>query len=207
MSRPLPRSRHLELVGSTPLSDAQLLALGKEGASGFPARAYDRFAPDINRIIFRLLGPDPDHDDLVHDTFVELLRKVHQVRDPEKLSSWVLTIAVNIVYRELRRRKRRRWFGALPRRDSDEVDAGPDHEARELLRAVYGALDQLPISERQVFALRHLSGRPMVEVAELCQCSLSSAKRLLHKAEQRFETVAARLQPELLGLLSREKPR
>lgn len=181
--------------------------MGKQLAPGFAARAYDRFAPDINRIVFRLLGPDPDHDDLVHDTFVEVLRKVHQVRDADKFSSWVLSVAVNVVYRELRRRKRRRWFGALPRRDSDEIAAGPDHEARELLRAVYGALDRLPLAERQIFALRHLDARPMAEVAALCACSLSSAKRLLRKAEQRFEAIASRLQPELLELLNEEEPR
>jgi RNA polymerase sigma-70 factor (ECF subfamily) len=67
-----------------------------------------------------------------------------------------------------------------------------DHEARELLERVYSLLNALPVDERIAFALRYIDERPLLEVAEACNCSLSTIKRRLSKAEKRFARLASR---------------
>lgn len=178
-------------------TDADLLELARKGSPQFAARLYDRFHRDINRVVHRFLGPDADHDDLVHDAFVQVLRHIDQVREPDRLASWVVSITVHTVYRELKRRKLRRWFFGKKKVEPLEAVGETDLEGRRLLRGVYQVLDAMPATERRVFVLRYLDDRSMAEVAELCDCSLSTAKRSLARAEQRFETLAARYAPEI----------
>ncbi len=182
-------------------TEQELLELARQGSPYFAARLYDRYAPDVNRVIFKLLGPDAEHDDLVHDTFLRAIRYVHQLREPERLASWIVSIAVNTVYRELKRRRRFRfWTREVAPSEEARYEPGADHESRQLLARVYSLLDALPVEQRQVFALRHLDEKSLLEVAELMGCSLSSAKRYLAKAEQRFWLLAGRRYPDLMAL-------
>jgi DNA-directed RNA polymerase specialized sigma24 family protein len=63
----------------------------------------------------------------------------------------------------------------------------------------------MPAAERMVFLLHILEGRGLPEIAELCSCSVATAKRRLSRAHQRFDKLVARV-PELLHLLERERP-
>ncbi len=200
-----PRSRPLHSDAGARLqvltwegSDAELLELAHAQTPQAAARLYDRFSRDVNRVIFRLLGPDSEQDDLVQETFLRVFRHIRQVREASKLNSWVVSVAVNVVLSELKRRKLRRWLLAEKTKTDLTDDHGPDHEARQLLRSVFGVLDAMPASERTIFALRYLDERTMNDVAELMGVSLPTAKRSLAKAERRFEALAARLGSGLL---------
>lgn len=186
-------------------TDEQLLALAHRDRTQAAAKLYDRFCQDVNRVIFRVLGPDSEHDDLVQETFLRVLRHIQQVREAEKLGGWVVSVAVNVVLSELKKRKLRRWLLAEKKNVDPSTERGDDHEARQLLRSVFQVLDAMPRAERAVFALRHLDERSMNEVAELIGCSLPTAKRALAKAERRFESLAARVNPSLLGKLKPTK--
>lgn len=182
-------------------TEQDLLDLARQGSPQFAARFYDRYAPDVNRVIFKLLGPDEEHDDLVHDTFMRAIRYVHQVREPERLGSWVVAVAVHTVYRELKRRRRFRFWTRERVLDLESRhEPAADHESRELLVRVYAVLDALSVEQRQVFALRHLDEKSLGEIAELMGCSLSSVKRHLTKAEERFWLLAGRRYPDLVDL-------
>jgi RNA polymerase sigma-70 factor (ECF subfamily) len=184
-------------------SEAELLESVMSGAPGSAERLFDRFAPDINRVVWKLLGADADHDDIVHDVFVKVWRLMSagRVNKPESLGSWVVAVAVHTVQKEIRRRTvRRRLLGAEARHApfSETVDV----EARQLLGRVYEILEKLPSAERVAFTLRHLDQRQLAEVSELMGCSLATTKRRLKRAEQRFCTHAQRY-PALAPLLGR----
>jgi RNA polymerase sigma-70 factor, ECF subfamily len=174
-------------------TDAELVAL----ARGNPAKAagfvYDRFSNDVNRLVWRVLGADVEHDDVVHQAFVHIISGLAKVRDPEALGVWVGSVCVKTVRSEIRRRRVRRLFMA---RDAESARiaqiAAPieDHEARDLLEKTYSILEKLPADERIAFALRYIDERPLLEVAEACACSLATIKRRLRKAERRFARLA-----------------
>jgi RNA polymerase sigma-70 factor (ECF subfamily) len=189
-------------------SDAELLDGVRAGEPHALARLYDRFAPDINRVVWKLLGADSDHDDLVHDVFLKVARQIEGVRDPERLASWVVAVAVNTVYKELRRRRVRRIvsFGAdvaaertrtattargLPQQAHEQAQE-IDHEARDLLRRTYELLGRLGAKEQLAFTLRFIDDRSLPEIAALCGWSLSTVKRRVARARSRFEELATR---------------
>lgn len=150
------------------------------------AALFDRFEKDVNRLVWRFLGADADHDDLVQQVFMEALVGVKKVRESGGLRGWMVCLTVNKVRSELRRRRVRRWFSGGATSDAPEPKHVDDHDAREALQRTYAVLDELAANQRLVFVLRYIEGLPLAEVAEACSCSLATVKRHLQRAEGRF---------------------
>lgn len=170
----------------------RLLTRVLEGDTRAAAELFRRHAASVNGLIFRLLGDDSDRDDLVNQVFVNVFRHIGQLRDETKLRSWILSVTVNVVRQELRRRGFwRRLFGGTPRDPDLFEDVTADPETRQLLARACTALDRLSATERLAFTLRFVEGYQLQEVAELFSCSLATAKRRVARAAQHFEKLAA----------------
>jgi RNA polymerase sigma-70 factor (ECF subfamily) len=156
------------------------------------AALYDRVQDRVNRIVWRMLGADAEHDDVMHQVFVEALDSASALRNPGSLESWMVGITLNTVRRELRRRRfRRRLFGPEAPEPVD-ADGTLDPERLMLLRRFYGALEHLGASERILFTLRFVEGYSLAEAAEAAGCSLAAVKRRLERARRAFAARAAR---------------
>jgi RNA polymerase sigma-70 factor (ECF subfamily) len=157
---------------------------------------YARFSPSLNRLVWRLLGADPDHNDVVQQIFYRILKQSKNLREPEKLDSWVQTIAANTVYELLRRRQVRRIFlRDLP--TDVHADLVRDVEVRDMLLRTKALIDRLPPNERILFVLYYVEGRTLAEIAELRGYSLATAKRRVGRANKRFQHLLSQ-NPELL---------
>jgi RNA polymerase sigma-70 factor, ECF subfamily len=146
-------------------------------------RVYARYVAAIG---LRMLGRPDEVDDLVQDVFVEAQKGFRSIREPEGVKRWLGRVAVRVAHRRLQRR--RRWsfvsvhvlgteydYSVLP-------DTGASPETRALLARVYLALDALPAEQRIAWALRHVQGERLDEVALMCDCSLATAKRRIAAA-------------------------
>jgi RNA polymerase sigma-70 factor (ECF subfamily) len=170
-----------------------LLRMAHAGDPRTGEALFDRFEVRVNRIVWRVLGADEAHDDLVQQVFVALLKGLRQVREPDALAGWVAVVTINTVRSEIRRRRLRRlWFRSEPAALDLAEAPEPPHEARELLRRTYAVLERLPADERIAFGLRFIDEMPLTEVAAACGCSLATIKRRLQAAQARFRRLAAR---------------
>ncbi|HEY3357178.1 MAG TPA: sigma-70 family RNA polymerase sigma factor, partial [Polyangia bacterium] len=118
---------------------------------------FDRVSARVNRLVWRMLGADPEHDDVVHQIFVNALTSAGTLRDPAALDGWIVGLTVNTVRRELRRRRFRRLLHldpALPEPPSRELDP----ERHMLARRFYAALERAGADERIAFTLRVVEG-------------------------------------------------
>jgi len=171
-------------------TDAELLKRLQERAPGANTMLHARFGPEVNRLVWRLLGADMDHDDLVQDIFEKLMRTTHQVREPDALVGWVRAVTVNAVRSELRKRKVRRLFFRSESERSEPVrDGVGSAEGREVLKKLYRVLDGLPADDRIAFVLRYVEGLSVPEVAEQCNCSLATVKRRIARAQTQLATL------------------
>jgi RNA polymerase sigma-70 factor (ECF subfamily) len=152
---------------------------------------YDRVSARVNRLVWRLLGADSEHDDVVHQVFVNALSSVGGLRDPAALDAWIVGVVCNTVRRELRRRRFRSLF-RLEAAPPDACAPGADPETGMVARRFYAALEALGANERIAFTLRVVDGCPLQEVAAMCGCSLAAAKRRIASATARLQSVAAR---------------
>ena len=176
--------------------DAVLVARALGGDRWAEEAIYRRHVHRVSAVAARLLRRGADVDDVVQDTFVEGLRALAKLRDPERLGPWLVRIAVHRVHKIFRRRRLLRWIGLERLEAPDETlvsqartEAG--HEARAELDWHDRALDALDWDTREAWVLVVLEGYALGEAAELAGCSLATLKRRVARAEsairQRFE--------------------
>lgn len=169
-----------------------LLEQARAGDPRTGAALFDLVEGQVNRLVWRVLGADEDHDDLVQQVFVALLAGLARVREPEALRGWVAAVAINTVRSEIRRRRVRRLLGMhAPAREPVHTPTA-SYEARALLERTYAVLERLPPDERIAFALRFIDEQPLGDVAAACGCSLATVKRRLSAAQARFRRLAER---------------
>ena len=154
---------------------------------------FDRYAPHVRRVLVRVMGPDSEILDLVHDVFVTALESVNRLLDPKALRAWLTQIAVFTARARIRRRVRGRILRFLPFSELPEPEMPPaDFEASEAMQAVYRVLDALDTDQRIAFALRFVAGMELTEVAASCGVSLATIKRRLSRAQISFAALAER---------------
>jgi len=186
--------------------DAELLNRLRDDPRRGVALAYARFVRNINHVVWRLLGADSEHDDVVQQVFMKIIRHGASARDPDKLNAWVHAIAANVVYEQLRQREARR----LILRELPSEEAKPtlvhDVEVRDYLRRAKDLLELLPAKERMIFSLVVLEGHSVESAASSLGYSHSTAKRRLARARKRFAALLAR-HSELFGALQQPASR
>jgi RNA polymerase sigma-70 factor (ECF subfamily) len=181
------------------LTDAELVALLQHDLQRGAAKIHDRFAPTVNRLVWRLLGADSDHDDLVQMVFCKIVQHATKLRDPARLGSWVTTTTINTVYEELRKREIRRLFLRQRFDVPFHPDLTHDVEIRDLLLRARVLINGLAPKDRIVFVLHFVDGHTLQEVADFCGYSLRTAKRRLGSVNRRFRKLAVK-HPELSQL-------
>ena len=169
--------------------DEELLAIVRRGGAAAAALVYDRFGDEVNRIVGRLLGHDADHDDVVHDAFIQILRGLPRLREVAALRGFVRAVTVNTVRSELRKRRFRRAFWSSDEAPEPITD-GLDPERAETVRRIYTVLDRIPVDERIAFTLRFVERHSLAEVATMTKCSLATVKRRITRATSRFAELA-----------------
>lgn len=150
--------------------------------------AYLRYGGFVSSLGLRLLGRREDVEDLCQDVFLEAHRGWGRIRHGEAVRSWLATVTVRLARRRLRMRALRRMVGLD--RDYDLTRVADDcatSEERVLLAEVYEILDRTPVEDRLAWVLRHVHGESLPRVAELCGCSLATAKRRIAAAHTRIE--------------------
>lgn len=169
-----------------------VLAL-RAGHPGAPGALFERHAVHVQRVLARVLGPDPELGDLLHDVFLRALGGIRRLEDPAALCGWLTSIAVFTARGCIRRRRARRWLRFLSAEqipDREAPVASP--EQMDALRRTYEILDRLPANERIAFALRVIDGMELTEVAQACGVSLATIKRRLSRAQESFVAMARR---------------
>lgn len=152
--------------------------------------AFREFSRYVAGIAHRILGRPDEVDDVVQDVFMAAERGLGRLEQPEAIRGWLATVTVRVAWRRLRRRRLRMIVGLDDARDHLDVaspDASP--EERLLVARIYDALDDLPVAERLAWSLRHLEGERLERVADLCGCSLATAKRRIAAAHERLREV------------------
>lgn len=185
---PLPRTsvvRQLRPAHGAEIPDAVLVAEIKRGAPGATTMLFDRYARHVERLVWSLLGPESESEDIVHEVFIRAFEGVNGLEDTSKLKGWLTGITVFTSREWIRRKTRRRWLSFM-----DEVPEVPQcsasEEVGEATRATYTVLAEMNADDRVIFSLRYIEGLELTEVAVACNVSLATCKRRLSDVGKRF---------------------
>jgi RNA polymerase sigma-70 factor (ECF subfamily) len=151
-------------------------------------------------------------EDLVQDAFMEIFRSMPRFRGESSLATWLDRITVRVAYAHLgRRRADTVHLSVVPEPVSGDASAEDRAIARETLRRLYAALDQIESKQRIAFVLHVIDGRPLKDVATAMDASLVATKVRIWRARRTLVTLAERdpLLSELLGgaLVTNEESR
>ena len=170
-----PRQEDEELYASILSNDGEWQRRAFEGLHGL-----------VHGLILKCLGPNAEIADLVGDVFLTFFETAHRIRRAGALRSYVVSITMNAVRREVRRRKRRQVLGWLSR-TPPEFDREPgtdDPKAKAALIQLSRILEELSSNDRMAFVLHGLEGMQMAEIASVLAVSQSTAKRWVRRANE-----------------------
>jgi RNA polymerase sigma-70 factor (ECF subfamily) len=151
-------------------------------------RAFAQYAALVGSIGVKTMGLRGDLDDYVQGVFLIALSRLETLRQPESFKAWLMAIALNHARVNLRRRRVRKFFPLeVAFRRGAVADPGPSPEDRVAAMRMRLVLESIPPDERQAWVARHIEGAKLEEVAELCNCSLATAKRRIAAARSKLE--------------------
>jgi RNA polymerase sigma-70 factor (ECF subfamily) len=162
---------------------------------GEQAAARELFRQQRSRVqatLYRILGHNRDMDDLLQETFVQVFRSLANFRGEARLSTWIDRIAVRVAYRHLSRKKQMPLV-SLELADVADGHSLPDRRvmARAGLRRFYAALSAQSPSGRIAFTLHVIEGRPVAQVAELMEASVTATKLRVWRTRRAILALAA----------------
>jgi RNA polymerase sigma-70 factor, ECF subfamily len=169
--------------------EAALVAAMIGGRLDAGAAFYDRHVHGIHALVFRLMGPDGEIDDVVHDVFVRALESLPRLREPAALRSWLFGIAVRAVAIRFQKRSRQRWLRFMAPDEVPEVavsSSAASSELGEALGDVYAILRGMDSNERIALVLSRVEGLSLDDGARAMGTSLATYRRRLARGEAKF---------------------
>ena len=151
---------------------------------------YETYRRRIYNLCYRMIHDGADAEDLMHDVFVQVFRRIETFRGDSAFATWLHRLAVNIVLMELRSRKSKRYqLSPLETKKEEDEETYEQYGFEDgRLRAsldrimLEDALRDLPPGYRLVFLLHDVHGYEHQEIAEILSCSVGNCKSQLHKA-------------------------
>lgn len=153
-------------------------------------RAFVLHSGLVARIAFKLLRRPDEVNDVVQDVFVAALQAGPRLSLRSSMAGWLAIVTVRSAAKRIRRRRLGHALGLDTGLSYDQVAApGADAEAQVSASRLVAAISDLPEELRHAWVLRHVDGEPLEDVAKLCACSLSTAKRRINAAHARLRRI------------------
>jgi RNA polymerase sigma-70 factor, ECF subfamily len=139
----------------------------------------------------KMLGGAADAEDIGQQVFVRVWKHAARYQPSAKFTTWLMTITRNLVFNELRRRRRSQQVSmdadegdTIRHQFVDEQAAAPSEEMldSELHEAIDAAIASLPEAQRLAIVLRRYEGMPYEEIAEVLKTSVPAVKSILFRA-------------------------
>jgi RNA polymerase sigma-70 factor (ECF subfamily) len=173
------------------IDEERLADLVREAQAGDRA-AFGQLVERHERAIFvialRRLGDHTEAQELTQEVFVQALRKLHQLRQPESFGAWLRAMTRRMAINRIVRRGR--VSGAEPEtleaacvETETPLVQALAHERATQVRAGLGRLRDL---DRQTLVAFYVHGRSLIQMSDEFESPVGTIKRRLHVARKRL---------------------
>jgi RNA polymerase sigma factor (sigma-70 family) len=168
----------------TDRSDAELVGDCLAGSRDAFAEIVRRYQTLICSLAYSATGDLTRSEDLAQDTFIEVWRKLSELREPEKLRAWVCAIARHRIQDSIRDRYHEPTYKAATFNSADATPAQDDQPSglaadKEEAAIVWQALAQMPETYREPLILFHREDQSVERVAALLELSEDAVRQRL----------------------------
>jgi len=155
-----------------------------------------QFEPTVFAIAMRRLRNQSEAAELTQDVFVQAMRKLDQLREPERFPGWLRRITVRLAINRTVRRppvvvQDPEIFGSVDadvRTPLDELMSG---ERKDQL---WGGLKRLRDLDRRTLLAFYFEGQSLIEMSDQFRSPVGTIKRRLHTARIRLREELDQLQ-------------
>ncbi|MCH1450523.1 MAG: sigma-70 family RNA polymerase sigma factor, partial [Acidimicrobiales bacterium] len=171
----------------TTATDTELVRQYLAGDQRALGDIYERYGDRVYDLCFAMLRSGDDAADAYQDTFLTAANKLDQLRDTERLRSWLYSVARNQCRARLRARKRSTPVDDAGVDIGTEVDMTADlgrDELRVLLTEASAGLNE---REREVLDLHMRHELEGEELADALGVSVQNAYKLVQRVRDRVE--------------------
>jgi len=167
-------------------------------------RLMERHGPKLFHYLIRCLQNEEDAADLAQETFVRVYQNRAKFRRDAKFTTWLYTIATNLVKTQYRFRSRhpgvsldadheqtgQHFRDALPGRVPTPSDS---MLADERAAAVRRAVADLPAELRTPLILAEFEERSQAEIGAILGCTVKAVETRVYRARQRLRESLGKL--------------
>jgi RNA polymerase sigma-70 factor, ECF subfamily len=152
--------------------------IGDREAQGELIGRYDR---RLRYFIGQLADGPQAAEDVLQDTWLQVLAKLGTLRSAGSFKPWLYRIARNEAYQHLRRKGRSREL----RDEREALDEGPDEAFSATDAAlIHEGLGRLHPAHREILVLRFFEDLSYQQLAAALGCGLNTVKTRLHYAKR-----------------------
>lgn len=146
----------------------------------------------IYHLGLRLTGTEQDAEDILQETFLIMVKKIHQFKGNSSFYTWLYRIAVNIGLRKLKSKPRKYQHVSIDDPDIEYITATETAEwpsfdynqfsQKHLRKKLDQLIEKLPEIYRTVFILRDLHELSTEDTSKILQITPSNTKIRLMRA-------------------------
>jgi RNA polymerase sigma-70 factor (ECF subfamily) len=184
------------------LSDEDLVLRVQAGENLCFDILVDRYKVRLYNYLLRLVRNEDEAEEIAQETFVKAFIHADKYKTIARFSTWLYTIATNLVRNKLRAKKRGPKFLSLWNRspESDEevqtvdlIDRArqPDVQFndKELSEIINEAISRIPEKYRTSFVLREINQLSYEEIAAATGLKLGTVRSRINRARNYFRRV------------------
>jgi RNA polymerase sigma-70 factor (ECF subfamily) len=185
-------------------SDEELMLRVQGGDTDCFDVLVERYKVRLFNYLLRLTNSRDDAEEIAQEAFVRAYIHAEKYKTIAKFSTWLYTIATNLVRNRVRARSRAPQLVSLwarMRNDSDEErlidipdtqrspdDTINDHELSEIISK---AIQRIPEKYRESFVLREVNDLSYEEIAAVTGLKLGTVRSRINRARNYFRQVLA----------------
>jgi len=147
-------------------------------------------AQSILNFLERYVGNQTVAEDLLQETLLRMNKGLPSFAGRSSIKTWAFSIAKRVAADYLRHPDRKRNLVSL---EAIEEPSDPERGINERLvvkemdKCIRGVIDSLPDMYRTALILHDFEWFTAAQTAEVCECSVATAKIRIHRARQRLK--------------------
>lgn len=172
--------------------DLRWMVLIKQGDMDALRQLIEAHQHRVIGTVAKMLGDDSDAEDISQQVFIRVWKSAARYEPTAKFTTWLFKITRNLVFNELRRRKRHPTRSLDATMDDDDRPLQiPDPGTKpadtallddEMQSAIQKAIEELPEIQRMAIILRRYDDIPYEDIGEILGLSVPAVKSVLFRA-------------------------
>ena len=155
------------------------MARSADGCERSFSELYDRYGQRMHSYFYRMLWQDVQvAEDFTQELFMKIVEKRAYYDPDRRFSTWIYTVAGNMVKNEYRRVSRKKPLPEMT--DVMQEDFSENMDSAVFEKHLNKALEGLDEVQKQCFILRYQEEMSMKEIADIIGCPEGTVKSRLY---------------------------